>query len=602
MNYKSAEVTAYFDRLTNDPAFFVQEVFASQRKAGWAKLGEVEEDAINFTYGVTSDATRRGVLMYRNAGKTHWGTICLTLYRLFRDPYRRVVVISKSSGAAQEMILSCRQLIDDVWFLNHLRPKADRRDNSKAFDVGPLMPGAKQPSVKALGIDGQLSTNRAHTVIADDVETEQNAMTPEARIRLKETVTEFRQWLFEERNLTDEDKADGFVAPVDPPEIVYFGTPKHEDTLYLALSKKNVAMRGYPIQLPAPDENVINLAPMLVERLANGGKPGDPTAPHRFGVTAIADFMSEGMHKFKREQMLIADLGQTNRYPMRLSDLMVHECPRDKAPVSMVWGTRDNVGSTDTGLPTLGPTNDRLYRPIFVDPNFASYNVTKAGIDPAGRGADRTGLTIAGELGGLFFVKHNCGLSGTSDETCLEIARRLREYGATEAYFEVNIDSTGAWEQVMRGAIRKLTLQPGVDPRFPQGWNCTLTDVRSHGQKELRIIGAVEPLLSSHRIVVDPSVVAPHEPERHLEFQYQLACMTRDRGCLVEDGRIDSLAILLRAWIDGTSTAVLSTGEKGSLDQQRRIAALEEEVDEHIALLEGRGNHVATYGDWIYHG
>lgn len=592
-----AEVTAYYERLAHDPVFFVEQVFADRRKAGWAVLGEVEKDAIAFTYGATSKARRRGVLAFRNAGKTHWGSICLALYRLFRDPQRKVIIVSKSSGAARETMMAIRSLMDEVWFLKHLVPKDGQRDNTEAMDVGPAHK-SKQPSVKALGIEGQLAHNRAHTVIADDVETEGNAQTPESRQRLELLVTEFTAWLYEDRKQDDED----VVAAVDPVEIVYFGTPKAEDTLYVKLSKMGADFRGYPIQLPSPDEEVINLAPMLRDRLLRGGKPGDPTCPHRFGVMEVADRQSVGRHVFLREYMLVANLAQANRYPMRLSDLIVHPAPRDKAPVSIVWGTRDNVGSTDTGIPTLGPTNDRLYRPIFVDGQYAAYNATKAGIDPAGRGTDRTGLTIAGELGGVFFFKHNCGLLGTSDETCIEIARRLREHGATEAYFEVNIDSTGAWEQVMQGAIRSLTLQPGQDPRYPQGWSCTLTPVRSHGQKESRIIAAVEPLLSSHRIVVDPSCVTPNEPERHLEFQYQLACMTRDRGCLTEDGRIDSAAILLKGWLEGTSLLSLSTGEKGSLDQQRRIAALEEEVDEHVAMLEGRRDHSTAYGDWIYHG
>lgn len=591
---QSPEVRAYLDRLYSDPVFFVSEVFAAQRKAGWALLGEVENDAIAFTF--TPTTRRRGVLAFRNAGKTHWGSICLALYRLFRDPNRKVIIVSKSANAARETMLAIRNLMADVWFLRHLLPREGQRDNLEALDVGPAQP-AKQPSIKALGIEGQLAHNRAHTVVADDVETEGNSQTPEARQRLELLVTEFTAWLYEDR---PEGNVDGLVASVDPVEIVYFGTPKHEETLYNKLGESGTAFRAYPICLPGPEEQVKNLAPLLSERIANGAKPGEPTCPHRFNRLEVADRMSVGRHVFLREYMLISNLADSNRYPMRLSDIIVHSCDKARAPVSFVWGTRDHNGSTDSGLPTLGPTNDRLHRPVFIDAKYAPYNAVKAGIDPSGKGKDRTGLSIAGELAGFFHLMYNQGLDGRdTTEVCDQIAKQLRTHGVTEAYFEQNIDAMGLWEQVMLQAIRTHTLQPGQDPLYPQGWTCSLTPVPSHAQKETRIIAVVEPLLSQHRLIVDPTILQPTHKERELEFQFQLACMTRDRGCLTEDGRIDSLAILLRSWLENTSTVVMTTGEKRGIDKQHNLDRMEEERNAYLAELERRPLPVDTFGGWI---
>lgn len=56
------------------------------------------------------------------------------------------------------------------------------------------------------------------------------------------------------------------------------------------------------------------------------------------------------------------------------------------------------------------------------------------------------------------------------------------------------------------------------------------------GRKEERIIDTLEPVMNSHRLIVDDSVA------RDEVLMYQLTHITRDRGALVHDDRIDSMA------------------------------------------------------------
>ena len=56
------------------------------------------------------------------------------------------------------------------------------------------------------------------------------------------------------------------------------------------------------------------------------------------------------------------------------------------------------------------------------------------------------------------------------------------------------------------------------------------------GRKEQRIIDTLEPVMNTHRLVVDESVA------KDQTFVYQLTHITRERASLKHDDRIDSLA------------------------------------------------------------
>lgn len=96
-----------------------------------------------------------------------------------------------------------------------------------------------------------------------------------------------------------------------------------------------------------------------------------------------------------------------------------------------------------------------------------------------------------------------------------------------------------------------------IKPLFQRAdWPVILdADVWATGQKELRIIDVVEPLLSSHRLAISPQALEhdaqsvsryPTETQATYRLMHQMAMITRDKGCLRHDDRLDALAGAIR--------------------------------------------------------
>ena len=88
---------------------------------------------------------------------------------------------------------------------------------------------------------------------------------------------------------------------------------------------------------------------------------------------------------------------------------------------------------------------------------------------------------------------------------------------------------------------------------------CEVQDVRNTKTKELRIIDILEPVMNSHRLIIDRKVVEkdyrsnPNEaPERKLKLQlfYQMSRITKHRGSLVHDDILDALSGAVAYWTD----------------------------------------------------
>ena len=100
------------------------------------------------------------------------------------------------------------------------------------------------------------------------------------------------------------------------------------------------------------------------------------------------------------------------------------------------------------------------------------------------------------------------------------------------------------FDQLLRPVLKKV---------HPAG----IEEVRSSKQKELRIIDTLEPLLNQHKLVFDKSMVNKDiqgslESPQTLSYglMYQLTHITRTRGCLRHDDRLDALAIALAAIVE----------------------------------------------------
>jgi hypothetical protein len=118
-------------------------------------------------------------------------------------------------------------------------------------------------------------------------------------------------------------------------------------------------------------------------------------------------------------------------------------------------------------------------------------------------------------------------------------------------------DPTKAMIEIAQDARRFNISMIEVEPNFGQGmwvaafqpiltkiWRGGTTVQESEWAKEVRIIDTLEPVLTQHRLVVAESFLREDAAteDRDYSFLYQLTHITRDRGALTHDDRVDAVA------------------------------------------------------------
>ncbi len=117
-------------------------------------------------------------------------TCAFSVWLLWRDPQKKILIVSASKDRADANAIFIKRIIFTLSFLQHLKPNRDQRDTQNIFDVAPAVPDIS-PSVKSVGITGQITGSRADVLIADDVEVPNNSGTQIQRDKLSEAVREF---------------------------------------------------------------------------------------------------------------------------------------------------------------------------------------------------------------------------------------------------------------------------------------------------------------------------------------------------------------------------------------------------------------------------
>nr|WP_294850017.1 phage terminase large subunit [uncultured Sphingomonas sp.] len=475
---------------------------------------------------------RRFIQAFRGVGKTFL-TAAYVVWRLWKNPDLKIVIVSANQDFATEVAGFIKQIIyhpegDELW--GELAARPDQRNSALAFDVGPAKPD-KSPSVKAVGITGQLTGSRGDIIISDDVEVVKNSETETMREKLSAKTAEYAALL----------KKDG--------EVVYLGTPQTEQSVYRGLPDKGYEVRIWPARYPLADKLANyqgHLAPMLladIEANPDLCKPqgstlgGAPTDPARFNDLDLMERENEYKAAgFLLQFMLDTTLSDAERYPLKTRDLIVTDVDSKIASARLVWGSSPELAIKD--MENLGFDGDRLFRPMFTSPDFLAFTGAAMHIDPSGRGRDRTTYVVTKFLAGYIFVVAWGGFQeGYSPTTLSELA-------AIAARHEVNIivpeDNFGD------GMFGKL-LEPYVNAIRP----CRVEGKRSVGQKELRIIGALEPVMKQHRLVMDTNVLRADlkQPATHSGI-FQITHMTSARGALKHDDMADVLAMGVGHWVE----------------------------------------------------
>jgi len=189
-------------------------------------------------------------------------------------------------------------------------------------------------------------------------------------------------------------------------------------------------------------------------------------------------------------------------------------------------------------------TGDRFYRPMKTLGEHIKYTGSVMSIDPSGRGKDETGYAVVKMLNGFLYVTAAGGVQGGySEETLKFLSMTAKEHKVNEIVVESNFGD-GMFVELLKPILRK------VHP-------CTIEEVRHSTQKERRIIDTLEPVMTGHKLVIDPKVIqADYDttqsyPKDHsLKYQliYQMTRITRDRGAVTHDDRLDALSMAVGYW------------------------------------------------------
>lgn len=468
-------------------------------------------------------------------------TGCYTSWRLDKDPENyQLLEVSANQNEAIKFLRFTRRLLDIVPYLEYLKPDTEalkQRDNALAFDVKPS--GVRvQPSCKAIGVFGQLTGNRATEIIADDIETSQNCDTAVTREKLRKAITEF--------------------SPILRPlkgRLLYLGTPHTEESVYNEEAQKGCRVQIFPVKYPTFEEQQKyngNLAKALQIRLDKDPMlVGQPTDPLRFDEETILKEEAKGRSKFQMQYMLDNSLSDLERYPLKCSDLVVIDVDKDIAPEKIAYGSSSNLIVRDVECYGIG--TDKFFTNIpLEDVKWTEYTTKVMAIDPSGRGRDELGISIIGVLNGYLFILKNLGLQGGYCEDNLKlIAKLAKDYKLNRIVIESNFGD---------GMFSSLLL-PILNKVYP----CEVEEVRHNTQKERRIIDTLEPVLNQHRLIIGRNVIKedlstiskyPDEYKKEYSLIYQMTHLTKDKGCLSHDDRLDSLAIAVADCLDMLSVDV----------------------------------------------
>ena len=462
---------------------------------------------------------------FRGVGKS-WLTSAFVCWVLLNDPQKKVLVVSASKERADAFSTFVKRLINEVPILQHLKPGDGQRDSVISFDVGPATPD-HSPSVKSVGITGQITGSRADLLIADDVEVPGNSATQMMRDKLSEAVKEF----------------DAILKPLQSSRIIYLGTPQTEQSLYNQLAERGYEIRVWPALYPeiaTVPKYQGRLAPMITLALEKDKElTSKPTDPRRFGEEDLLERRaSYGKAGFALQFMLDTSLSDADRYPLKVSDLIIQNLNPTMGHLKLAWAAAPEVCIND--LPNVALTGDRFYRPMWHSPEMSEYTGAVMSIDPSGRGKDETGYAVVKQLAGNLFVTAAGGISGGYEEATLEqLAKIAKAHQVKYIIIEANFGD-GMFTQLLKPVLGRI---------YP----CTVEEVKHSTQKEARIIDTLEPVMTGHRLIVDQKVIdRDYETAKDLKYSlfYQMTRITRDRGALIHDDRLDALAIAVAYWTE----------------------------------------------------
>ena len=310
---------------------------------------------------------------------------------------------------------------------------------------------------------------------------------------------------------------------------------------------------------------------MIWDRIHKEGKPSEGLSvdPKRFNDEDLLEReLSYGRSGFALQFMLDTSLADADRYPLKMSDLIVMSVDRDKMPEKLIYSRLREVKD----LPNVGLSGDKFFAPESSVGDYVDFDGSVLVIDPSGRGSDETAYAVVKNRGGTLYVPDAGGIQGGyGQETLTKLCNIAKDHKVNVVLVESNFGD-GMFTELLTPYMRDI---------YP----CTMEEVRHSKQKEHRIIDTMEPVMNQHRLVIDPKVIQrdydsvqkyPIEKQNQYMLMHQLTRVTRERGSLAHDDRLDALAMGVAYWVEQMAADV------DLQMRERRDELMKDELDKFI--------------------
>jgi hypothetical protein len=447
-------------------------------------------------------------------------TACLASWEWLTDPNVTFLVLSNTQGKAIDFVSQARKILSVVPYCKFMVPGDQDKDNALGFNLAVRTKFTQDLNCAARGITGQITGLHADRVVLDDIEIAGKNESPVGKETLLKKLAELESI----RNKNS--------------RVIFLGTPHYQDSVYNVL-KESYPMIKYPAEMP--DATI----PHEIEDVASWVlgldiEPGDATQPERFDREELAARKAKmGPSHYALQYKLVTSLADADRYPLKLRDLVIMDIDSEMGPDKIVWQGQNPL----QGIPMFGISGDIIPEPMHISSNYLKFQHTHLCIDPSGRGTDETGICVASVLSGTIFIHELIGIEGGYDPgTLKKIARLINEYQIPLVRVESNFGD-GLFTKVLTPFLIEHCGKVGIE------------EYRVTGQKELRIISTLEPVMAMHRLVMSRKAI------KNQENQVQLTRLHRGRGALKHDDRVDVLSAAVEFYKSHMSMDTNKTSE-----------------------------------------
>lgn len=493
------------------------------------------------------------------------------VWRLIHDPSEIVLIFSAGGDMANEISNGIIDIIGDWDLLECLRPAADDRQSTKAYDIHKQLKGYnKSPSVACMGITANMQGRRASLLIADDIESSKNALTETQRDLLLH-------------------KSRDFTSINQRGDIVYLGTPQSTDSIYNTLPGRGFDIRIWPGRFPT-DKELKNygshLAPFIIKMMAenpelcNGagvlGDRGHAVDPILVPEDMLcAKEIDQGPAYFQLQHMLDTALMDAERYPLRSRHLVVMNLDDKVAPATITWQPTNDTRITGN----TACIDNEFHYPAGQSLEHLEYTGRMMYVDTAGggqgsgdKGSDEMVGCVTYFMSGYVYFMGMEAFVPNPDDAEGEY-RKLAKLAYDHRVNHIEIERNYGGEMLVSAIKKEINLyyeemkemNPVAFEKHFEGMRVSRApsvETRwESGQKELRIIDNLSPLMQRHQLIVSQEMIEhdaflsrfyPAHRKQIYSLWHQVKKITRDKGSLSHDDRIDALAGACRYWAEST--------------------------------------------------